>query len=93
MEGMMKMSSNGLGTEIIGGSLRGIFAELFGGPRSWIIRDAIPLDGSAQAVLGCALEALRYYLAASAQAPSRADVGWFHTRVDEIIAERMRRKS
>lgn len=87
------MSNNNLGTDTIGDTLRGIFAELFGGPRSWIIRDAVPPDGSAHAALGCALEALRYYLGGMSRAPLSTEVRWFHVQTDEIFAEFINRKS
>jgi hypothetical protein len=68
-------------------SIRGIFAELFGTRRSSTRRADVPMYGSARAELACALEALRYYLYTSTSRPSKADVRWFYTRVDEIFSE------
>jgi hypothetical protein len=87
------MASHDTGFDDVFDSLRGIFSELFGTPWSSTSRADFPIDGSARAVLGSALEALRYYLDRLPHVPSHFEIRWFHARADEIFAEFKGRKS
>jgi hypothetical protein len=67
-------------------ALRDLWHELLGKSKS-------QPSASARAVLGCALEALRFYLDGLPHPPTPADMRWFIDRVDDIFTECRRRNS